>query len=171
MLIDLWREQCTPDVSASALIDLNSRYSPRACIVENDNASRVWSRLVFEQAQRNGRRPPPIQLEKIGGRDKLARSASLRAYVMNDRFLLLNRSFVAEVIDELANFGAGADHDDIVDAIAVGCSVIHRIPNRTKPAIEELDRRRWVVGGPEWTLDNLWAEQDETRSRWTAGRI
>lgn len=130
-LIDLYREQVSPEVSASKLVELTNQYKPLLVYCENDNSSKVWSRLVWEISKKEGV-PVPLKLIPIGGRDKEVRAAPLRAYFLQSRVFIKQAPWNTELLRELSSFPAGR-HDDQIDAIGVAAGELVKMSAPKKP--------------------------------------
>ena len=161
-LIDLWRRQADPDTSAQALVALCAQYHPVACWVDNDNASKMWARLVGNQAQID-QVPVPLRLSKMHNRDKETRAAALRRLFLQDRVNIVEADWTPPVLQEISEFPGGRN-DDIVDAAAVVAKELHQLAAPTTPkedmkqriltALQEKDGRTVT----RQTLDELWPQ-------------
>lgn len=130
-LVDLYREQVSPEVSAEKLVQLTNQYTPLLVYCENDNSSKVWSRLVWEISKNEGV-PVPLKLIAIGGRDKEVRAAPLRAYFLQGRVFIKQAPWNTELLSELSSFPAGR-HDDQIDAIGVAAGELVKMSVPKKP--------------------------------------
>ncbi len=117
-LVDLYRDQVSTDVSARKLLELCETYKPSRCMIDDDNASKVWTKYVFDLGRQSGVMPP-LQLRKTMGQDKETRAASLRGYLLSDSFYVNDKNWAHEVYNEFLNFPSHGTHDDIVDACAL----------------------------------------------------
>jgi predicted phage terminase large subunit-like protein len=140
-LVDVYREQVSPEVSARKFLDLCQRYKPIRAIADDDNATKVWSRYVFDMG-RQLNIPPTLQLRPMRGQDKEVRASAFRGYVLSDQFHLLDdRPWTLTVIEEMLNFPSAATHDDVVDGLGlVGREMATVAPAHVPkaPTIEEL---------------------------------
>ena len=124
-LVDLWRRQADPSESSKALVAMCTQYEPVNCWVENDNASKVWARLVSLEARNQGINVP-LMMSRMKNNDKEVRAAPLRGLFMQDRVTIAAASWTEAVLTEIAEFPAGR-HDDIIDSFGVVAKELHRL--------------------------------------------
>jgi hypothetical protein len=117
-LVDLYRAQVAPDVSAKKFLEYVKTYSPSRALVDDDNASKVWLRYVFDMGRQLGV-APPLQARPMRGQDKEVRAAALRGYLLSDKVKIKESSWSASVFEELINFPSHAKNDDIVDGLGL----------------------------------------------------
>lgn len=157
-LVDLYRDQVSPEVSAAQLVKMVKMYTPLTVYCEDDNASKVWSRLVWEMSKNQGI-PVPLRLTKIGGNDKEVRASPLRSYFLQDRVFIKQAPWNTELLREMSSFPAGR-HDDQIDAFgcAAGELVKMSIPKKpTPPRPLSLDATRGMG-----TLADMYADSDRS---------
>ena len=116
-LIDLYRDQVSPDQSAAALIRMCRHWEPDRVLCDDDNASKIWSRLVWELARKENV-PVPLSLIPTRGKHKEERAAPLRAALLSGQFHILQGTWNNAVVSEFSSFPIGK-HDDIVDAVGL----------------------------------------------------
>lgn len=162
-LLDLYRGQVSPETSAKKFIELCQQYSPSRAMVDDDNASKVWQRYVFDMGRDMGY-PPPLQLRPMRGNDKETRAAALRGYLMSDRLYIKESPWSPDVYSELFSFPSMTVHDDVVDALALVARemvstsaptvVKPREPVVLKSALKEIDGKAHLTK----TLDDLFKD-------------
>ena len=116
-VVDVRRARIPPNESAELCFDLCREFSPTAVLIDDDNASKVWTRLVLEIG-RSRNLSIPLRPLPIRGKDKETRAAALRGYFLSDRVKLAAGRWNSDVIRELLEF-PGGDHDDVVDALSL----------------------------------------------------
>ena len=131
-IVYLYREQVSPEVSAQKLVDLTKMYTPLLVYCENDNSSKVWSKLVWEMSKAAGT-PVPLKLIPIKGRDKEVRAAPLRAYFLQNRIFIVQAPWNTELLREISSFPAGR-HDDQIDGVGVAAGELVRMSVPKKPS-------------------------------------
>jgi predicted phage terminase large subunit-like protein len=117
-LVELYRKQVSTDVSANEFLDLCQRYQPTRALIDDDNASKVWQRYVFDLGRQRGYLPP-LDLRPMRGRDKETRAAPLRGYLLSDQVTILESDWSPLVYEEILNFPGKTAHDDIIDALSL----------------------------------------------------
>ncbi|MEH6556698.1 MAG: phage terminase large subunit [Oceanicoccus sp.] len=130
IVLEVYRQQVSPDVSAKVFIELCRKYSPVQAFIDDDNASKVWRRLIYEVSMRSGV-PAPLQLVKTGNRDKETRAAPLRSYFLQDRVQIAQAPWNTELLDELAKF-PHSRHDDQIDALALPAKELIKLAGPSK---------------------------------------
>lgn len=135
-IIDLYRNQASPEQTSADLVKWCKKYKPTSIFIDNDNASKVWSNLVWQECKKQGV-AAPLQLVKMGNKDKETRAAPLRTYLLNDKVIINQASWTNDLIDEFTKFPA-VRHDDIVDAVGVAASQLLKVsPPKAKVVVEE----------------------------------
>ena len=122
----------SPEVSAQKLVDLTKMYTPLLVYCEDDNSSKVWSKLVWEMSKAAGT-PVPLKLIPIKGRDKEVRAAPLRAYFLQNRIFIVQAPWNTELLREISSFPAGR-HDDQIDGVGVAAGELVRMSVPKKPS-------------------------------------
>lgn len=117
-LVDLYRAQVDPETAADKFLELCQTYNPTRAMIDDDNASKVFHRYVFDRA-RQSHYAPPLQLRPMRGQNKEVRAAALRGYLLGDRVFVREASWSPLVYEEFLNFPSQTVHDDIVDAMGL----------------------------------------------------
>jgi predicted phage terminase large subunit-like protein len=116
-ILDIFRQQVSADVSSETLINWCARRNPTQVLMDDDNATRAWSRLVAELARKHGV-AVPLRLVKIGNRDKEDRASNFRSYLMRNKVFILDTEEMNQLVKELLDFPGGKT-DDTVDCCAL----------------------------------------------------
>ena len=171
-IVEVQRERTTPDVVAERLFELTARYEPSEVFIDDDNASRVLTRMIYELGR--GRRGPavPFNTLPLAGKDKETRAAAIRGWFLQKRVYIVRAPWNATLCRELLEFPS-SDHDDQVDALSligrrlVYLSAPHRDETALRDPYEGFAFRPNPTGG--WmttaTLDELWETAPRDRSR------
>jgi predicted phage terminase large subunit-like protein len=168
-LVDMYRQQQSPDVTCDVLLNLCARYKPVSVLMDDDNAAKVFERMVFTAAQRVGV-PVPLRLVGTQRRDKEVRAAPLRGLFLDGTFHISDEIWSATVIEELSAFPAATKHDDIVDALAVVASEWVKIAppkQKLKKVFDPVKTAYHYGKGPQSSdivtqshLDELWKDNE-----------
>ncbi len=164
-LIDLYRDQVATDVSARKFLELVQTYRPSRAMIDDDNASKVWHKYVFDLG-RQINIAPPLQLRPMRGQDKEVRAAALRGYLLSDQVKLFDRPWTTDVQDEMLNFPSSAAHDDIIDALAlVGREMASTSAPSTPVAAKTLDLPAPIIEKDGQRYLNMTLDEVHTRTK------
>jgi predicted phage terminase large subunit-like protein len=161
-IVDVYRERSSPEVSAEVHLNLVEQYHPMECLIDDDNAAKVYVHLLVSRARERGV-PVPWKTLPMRGQDKETRAAALRG-LFKRRKIYVVRSVAEDsngwLIREILNFpnALGDGVDDGVDALSL------------------IGRRFALLGGPaptpapakpvkyahEATLNELWEDREHT---------
>lgn len=162
--VDMWRAQTTPDQIADNIMRLFKRYKPIQCLIDNDNASKMFATVLYAKCRQVGK-VVPLDFMKMGNRSKEERAAPLRGMLVQDMVYFVQAPWTPVAQDEILNFPSDSPtvHDDWIDTaalIAKKCSQI------TPPKEYEKDEvKHQMQIGPEGricindTLDDLFEDQ------------
>lgn len=159
-IIDVWRARVPPNESAEMCFDLCQRYRPTVVLIDDDNASKIWMRLVHELARGRNSSIPLYPLP-MRGKDKETRAAALRGFFLADRVRLQRAPWNAEVMRELLAF-PGGDHDDIIDALGLVGRHLVSASSPSPPVAKNHDPWKGYLFRPDQpgvmqaSLDDLW---------------
>ena len=117
-IVRVERERAGPEVTVQRIFELCDFYNPTELLIDDDNASKVFTRLLFEIARSRGHSPPPLLLRPMRGRDKETRAAAIRGLFLSGSVRVARGPWNAALTRELLEFPSG-DHDDQVDALGV----------------------------------------------------
>ncbi|WP_428818440.1 phage terminase large subunit [Microbulbifer sp. MCCC 1A16149] len=175
-VVDVYREQVSPDESVEALYKLAKKYPPAGIYLDNDSPSKMWCQLVWRQGKEKGKSLPLIAVP-TGNKDKETRNAPLRAFLIQEAIHFKQALWNGVVFDELAKFPGGR-HDDVVDAIGIVCRQFPKLSAPTNPAKRmgmNIERQLvphqngYAING---TVEELYDLRDEYRGKpWNRGRI
>lgn len=174
-IVDLYRNQESPEKTSADFVKFCAKYKPVACYLDNDNASKVWSTLVWQESKRQGI-AVPLSLVKMGNKDKETRAAPLRTYLLNDQVTINQDTWTTTLLDEFTKFPA-VRHDDIVDAVGVAASQLLKVSSpkeriKVEPEIQPqigLENGKLVINSG---LDDLFSQREGKRKgRYNSKRI
>ena len=131
-LVDLYRNQASVDKTARDLVHWCKKYNPTSVLMDDDNASKVYARLVWEESRKQGV-AIPLKLIPTRNRDKETRAAPLRSYFLQDRITIVQAPWNTELLYELSRFPV-VRHDDQVDAMGLPAGELIKI---SAPRAEE----------------------------------
>lgn len=176
IICDMVRKQIASDDSVDKLFELHEKYSPTEWLFDNDNATKVWERLVFEKARNDKISPPVLDLMPTRGKDKEIRAAAIRGYFRAKRVFIVNDAkWASDLEKEILSFPGSPD--DQIDALGlVGRKFVQISGNdfvgdRKQEApldiIVEKEGQLYLPVG----LDTLFEENERGRKGWNTLRI
>ena len=116
-IVDVMRDRISPDQSVDRLFTLCDLYKPSEVLIDDDNASKVFSRLLFSLGRQIGK-IVPLSPQPIRGKDKETRAAAIRGLFLSDAVRIVRAPWNTALHAELLEFPSG-DHDDQVDALSL----------------------------------------------------
>lgn len=174
-LIDLYRNQDSVDKTARELVVWCKKYHPVSVFIDDDNASKVYSRLVWEEARKQGV-AVPLKIIPTRNRDKETRAAPLRSYFLQERITIVQAPWNTELLYELSRFPV-VRHDDQIDAMGLPASELIKI-SPPKPEEKTVNPKQTVIGLKDGrlvlneSLDDLFASKEgDIRGRFSSKRI
>jgi predicted phage terminase large subunit-like protein len=117
-IVHVHRERTSPELTVQRIFDLCAKYQPMELLIDDDNASKVFTRLLFELARTRGQSPPPINPQPMRGKDKETRAAAMRGLFLSDSVRLVLGGWNTALQRELTEFPA-SPNDDQVDALSL----------------------------------------------------
>lgn len=174
-LVDLYRNQDSVDITAKDLVKWCERYNPTSVLMDDDNASKVYARLVWEESKKQGV-PIPLKLVPTRNRDKETRAAPLRSYFLQERITIVQAPWNTDLLYELSRFPV-VRHDDQVDAMGLPAAELIKFsaPKREKKTITQHETLIGTEGGQlvlNESLDELFANNENKRGgRYSSKRI
>jgi len=129
-VIDVWREQVTPDTIADQVIRMTDRYKPAVALIDNDNGSKVWM-SVLQQKCKEASVYTPIQMMPLSNRDKESRASVLRSILVQDLVRFKQANWTPAVLDEILTFPSGKN-DDIIDCLSLTARYMNKLSAPTK---------------------------------------
>lgn len=138
-LVDLYRNQDSVDKTSRHLVEWCKKWNPTSVFMDDDNASKVYSRLVWEESRKLGV-AVPLKLVPTRNRDKETRAAPLRSYFLQERITILQSPWNTNLLYEISRFPV-VRHDDQIDALGLPAAELIKIsppkaPEKTQ-AIQE----------------------------------
>lgn len=166
-IVEVQRERIAPDAVAARLFDLTAQYGPSQVLIDDDNSSKVLTRMIHELG-RNGSGPViPFSMLPLAGRDKETRAAAIRGWFLQRRVFIVRAPWNSSLVHELLEFPNG-DHDDQVDALSlIGRRLVYvSTPMEEKQVVRDpyegfaLRHTADGVWMTKSTLDELWEDHD-----------
>ncbi len=134
-ILDVLRFRETPDNTVYRLFALVEQYGPSTVMMDDDNATKVFMRLLLELA-RAKRVSVPVDIMPIRGKNKEIRAAPMRGWFMQDRVLIKKASWNNTLYEEMHEF-PDVDHDDQIDCLSlIGRKLAEMRPPRKKQETE-----------------------------------
>lgn len=174
-LVDLYRNQDSVDKTARDLVIWCKKYNPTSVYIDDDNASKVYAKLMWEESKKQGV-AVPLRLIPTRNRDKETRAAPLRSYFLQERITIKQAPWNTDLLYELSRFPV-VRHDDQVDAMSVVAGELIKIsaPRQPEKAKAKKESVLGLVDGRlvlNETLDDLFsANESGTKKRFTNLRI
>jgi predicted phage terminase large subunit-like protein len=156
-------------------VKLCQKYEPDGVYIDDDNASKVWAKLVFEVAKNEGV-AVPMQILPISRRDKETRAAPLRSYFLQDRISILQAPWNTDLLFEISKFPVGCRHDDQIDAMALVAAQLMKL-NAPKVAEQQINQHETVIGMVDGkmvlneSIDALFQQCNNNQKRFSKVRI
>jgi predicted phage terminase large subunit-like protein len=141
-IVRVERARTTPEETVRKLFELCQIYEPTELLIDDDNASKVFTRLMFEIARTRGHTPPPLSPQPLRGRDKETRAAAVRGLFLGDGVRIVRGPWNHALHRELMDFPA-SDHDDQIDALSL---IGRRYPLLSSPAAPIVAQRDPYAG-------------------------
>lgn len=176
IICDMVRRQQAVESTVTGLYELNARYKPTGWLFDNDNATKVFERLVYEHARSNNASPAPMDLMPTRGRDKEIRAAAIRGYFRSGRVFIVNDPrWAPDLVREILAFPG--EPDDQIDTLGligrkiVQTSGIASRAHQEREPIQGLIVERDGVPHLSLGLDQLFEENERRSKRWNNLRI
>ena len=162
--------------TVSALYEVHGGYQPLGWLFDDDNATKVFTRLVYEHARSQNLTPPSLELMPMRGRDKEIRAAAIRGYFRSGRVFIVNEPrWAPDLVREILTFPG--EPDDQIDVLGlIGRKMVqltgNDLPRAPQPQqvqgliVEKEGRLHLNLG-----LDDLFAERERGLSRWNTLQI
>jgi predicted phage terminase large subunit-like protein len=165
-VLEAWRDRCDPNVTAGKHLALTDAYRPVECLIDDDNASKVYVQLLASKARQEGI-PIPWKALPIRGQDKETRAAALRGMFKRGLVYLKRADWNAWLVKELLSFpnALGQGVDDGVDALSLLGRRLASLASASPPTPPP----KPVKYAYEATLNELW--EDRERSHYRTKRI
>ena len=119
-VLDAIRSRKAVDDTADQLLSLVGAYKPLECLIDDDNAAKVYMQLLAAKGRERGIKPP-MKMLPMRGQDKETRAAPLRGLFLEGRIVFVvapwNEWMVREVLTFPNAMGVGVD--DGIDALGL----------------------------------------------------
>lgn len=137
-IVDVWKDRVSIDVTANKLHSLCRGYNVAQVLVDDDNASKVFVRYLYEQ-----RIKTPVDVRPTRGRDKETRAAASRAMAQQGRIKMLQATWNAELLRELLEF-PDSKHDDQIDCLSLLGRELYRTGGPPKRKVVEAPQTQMI---------------------------
>lgn len=156
-VLEAWRDRCDPNVTADKHLELTQTYRPMECLIDDDNASKVYVQLLASKAREKSI-PIPWKALPIRGQDKETRAAALRGLFKRGKVFFKRGEWNRWLIKELLSFpnALGSGVDDGVDALSL---LGRRMASLSSAAPAPVERPR-AKYAHEATLNELWENHE-----------
>jgi predicted phage terminase large subunit-like protein len=160
-VLDAWRTRAAVDNTADKLLDLVSQHKPQECLIDDDNAAKVYMQLLADRGRARAV-VPPMKMLPMRGQDKETRAAPLRALFRGKRIRFVRAQWNSWLLREVAMFpnATGAGVDDGVDALGLIGRRLSRL-SRPSGALPPSPPSHTLS---DITLDGLYDERARTQS-------
>jgi predicted phage terminase large subunit-like protein len=140
-VLDVWREQKTPDITTDAFIDLCKRWKPMAWGVDKDLMTKSVGPFVRKRMDEQNVYTVIEELA-LGRQDKAMRAQAIRGRTaMGKLYLPSNAPWVTALKSEMLSFPVGV-HDDQVDTLGIIGRMLDEMVAANIPPPDEDNRRR-----------------------------
>lgn len=161
-----WRGQVSVGDTADKHLELCQAWDPFECLIDDDNASRVYVVALADRARsqkiRVNWKPLPLQ-----GKDKETRAAALQSLMQSGRVFFLRAPWNSWLIPQLLDFptSQAAGADDAVDALSL---IGRRMLQMARPAQPVTDKPPANPNGTffDQTLNDLFANNERENGGW-----
>jgi predicted phage terminase large subunit-like protein len=164
-IVDVYRGRISPDVTRDKLFALCDQYEPSEVLIDDDNASKTFTRLLYGIARIDGKiipwRPQPMR-----GQNKEVRAAAIRGLLLGGIVKFVRAKWNGDVFAEMLDFPSGA-HDDVVDTLGLIGRRYGSLYNPTEEGLKPKDPYegmmvRVLPSGKTVTtktMDDMWADR------------
>lgn len=152
-IVDARRRRISPEISAADIVTLAEAYRPAEWLIDDDNASKVFSTLVGSEARRR-QIPVPWKTMPLRGQDKETRAAALRGQFRRRKIYFLDTLPLDWLRKEILMFpnAVGDGVDDGIDALSLLGRRMLQLAAPAAPAPRKID-----LSTPTYTLNDLWS--------------
>lgn len=166
-VVDAWRERVAIEVTTDRLIDFVAARRPMECLIDDDNAAKVFLQLVASRARERGT-AVPMKMMKMMGQDKETRAAPLRGLFRSDRVFLKRAPWNEWLVRELLIFpnAMGAGVDDGVDALGL---IGRRLVQLARPALPAIYTPPPTLR--QMCLEDLYDDRDRAKGAFSRKRF
>ena len=176
LIICGWSRQRKGEVEAvNELYRMNNEYPVTGWCFDDDNITKVWSRLVYEHARAQNVTPVALDLMPMRGKDKEIRAAAIRGYFRSGRVFIVNYPWAADLIREILGFPG--EPDDQIDVLGLMGRKMVQMSGRELPKPKNVEPLQGAMvekdGQPHLSLglDKLFEEHERGSRRWNNLRI
>lgn len=161
-VLDMWRKQATADEWSEAMFEMNDRYNPEFWAEPGDMIQKAVDSFIERAYMEYKKRAVAFgRVARLFDRrqysqhkSKEGRATTLRGLVSVGKVKIASQCRGSQdIMNEMRVFGTGAEHDDIVDAFALGCIALMGVQTPLSQAKRDAryDRRRipdnWRIYG------------------------
>lgn len=176
VICDMVRHRESIEDTVKKLYELNQTYRPTGWCLDDDNATKVFTRYVYEYARSQNVGPAPLDLMPMRGRDKEIRAAAIRGYFRSSRVFIVNDPrWAPGLIQAVLRFPG--EPDDEVDTLGLlGRKMVQMggiddiVPKKPEP-IEGLIVEKDGVPHLNMGLGTMFEERERGLATWNLRKI
>ena len=156
------RERTSPDESADRALALCETFNPNEYLIDDDNASKVYTQLLARTA-RDTRRYIPFKSLPLRGQDKETRAASIRGWFKRRKVFLVRAPWNEWLVREILSFpnALGQGVDDGIDCLSL---FGRRLASLARPAASPTAPAALRPLAQTATLNELWSDRERSQS-------
>ena len=140
---ELWRYRKGINYTIELLFSIKALYPDAVDVaIEDDPYSKSLMNSAREYARMHDKSPLAFNVVKIRGRQKEERASPLRNLFLDQRVKVVNGRHISELRHECLGF-PGLQHDDTVDAIALGAALLPQTAGYSAPdTVQSIQKRQ-----------------------------
>jgi predicted phage terminase large subunit-like protein len=133
-------------------------YSPQECLIDDDNASKVYMQLLSQMA-RDQNIPVPWKPLPMRGQDKETRAAPLRGMFKRKKIFIKRAPWTSWLVGELLKFpnALGSGVDDGVDALSLLGRRLSVLVGAAPAPAAKPPVKTWQ----DMTLNEMWTDREK----------
>lgn len=161
-IVHATRERTSPDESADRALALCETFNPNEYLIDDDNASKVYTQLLARTA-RDTRRYIPFKSLPLRGQDKETRAASIRGWFKRRKVYLVRAPWNEWLVREILSFpnALGQGVDDGIDCLSL---FGRRLASLSRPAASPTAPAALRPLAQTATLNELWSDRERLQS-------
>jgi predicted phage terminase large subunit-like protein len=161
-VVHAWRDRCDVNATADKMIALTLQYHPVECLIDDDNASKVFVQLLASKCREQGV-PVPWKALPMRGQDKETRASPLRGAFKRRKVVFHRGEWTRWLFKELLMFpnAMGQGVDDGVDALGLMGRRMASLAAAAPPLAPVIPMKTIQQA----TLAELWDDKDRSFGR------